>query len=320
MIIPSYENLQQDALDVEGAIKIFNQDPSIEHFDIIKLKWSEAILSLQKATLYNFGPAGEDGLRKGLYEEIATFPINIQKTEALIAANNTNFQSFDRDTRGLLVFDYLLYKPDAYNDLKNSDNRRNYLAATSKHLLENITLVLNQWKDNYATSFISDNATSVGSSISDLYNEFIKSYEILKNFKIAIPLGKRAGQTKIEPEKVEAYHSGLSTKLIKAHFEACKNLWYGIDHKGIDDIGFKEYLESVEGGKELISSTEIQLKVIQDLLAKIPNDVRLSDMIINNNADIFLLQLETQKLTRFYKSDLSSLLGIAITFTSGDGD
>jgi hypothetical protein len=29
---------------------------------------------------------------------------------------------------------------------------------------------------------------------------------------------------------------------------------------------------------------------------------------------------ELQKHTRFFKSDMSSLLGLAITFSSGDGD
>ena len=87
-----------------------------------------------------------------------------------------------------------------------------------------------------------------------------------------------------------------------------------------DDVGFKEYLDAVEGGKALITSTEQQIFAIKKALSDIPTNQTFSQLIESNDPSIFELQVESQKMVRFFKSDLSSLLGIAITFSSGDGD
>jgi uncharacterized protein len=43
-------------------------------------------------------------------------------------------------------------------------------------------------------------------------------------------------------------------------------------------------------------------------------------LVAQNHPTVDALHTELQKHTRFFKSDMSSLLGIAITFSSGDGD
>jgi hypothetical protein len=46
----------------------------------------------------------------------------------------------------------------------------------------------------------------------------------------------------------------------------------------------------------------------------------LSTAISNDFNRVDEVHTELLKLTRFYKSDLSSLIGIAVTYSSGDGD
>ncbi|MDZ7878309.1 MAG: imelysin family protein [Saprospiraceae bacterium] len=321
LIKPAFSDVQKGVNDLNSAIRSFATTPNAANFETLKTKWKEAYSAWQFANGYNFGPAGEEGTRKGLIEEIGTFPSNTAKIEAFITANDTSFQSFSRDTRGFLALEYLIYGGSALTKLQAETNRRNYLMALGNHLKTRTDFVANEWQTGkYAATFVADNATSVGSATSNFYNSFVANYEALKNFKIALPLGKRAGQTQTEPLKVDAYYSGFSLDMIKNHFQACENIWYGKSKSGTDGIGFKEYLEAVEGGKALIAATETQLAATKAALNAVPTNKTFGQLIEANDPSVFALQTESQKLVRYYKSDLSSLLGIAITFSSGDGD
>ena len=153
-----------------------------------------------------------------------------------------------------------------------------------------------------------------------MYNEFVKSYEVLKNYKVALPLGKQPGQTEVSPELVEAYYSGTSLKMVKAHVDAIEKIWYGKDKQDQDGLGFDDYLSQVTGGTALVASTKAQLAAIHAALENIPETPRFSEQLESNYNAVDALNTELQKTTRYFKTDMSSLLGIAITFSSNDGD
>ena len=321
LIKPAFTDLQTQVNDLKTDITAFIANPDATKLEVVKAKWVTTYSAWQFANGYNLGPAGEEGIRKGLIEEIGTFPTNTVKIEEFITANDTSFQSFARDTRGFLAIEYLLFSPDALSKFQKEINRKNYLNALAIHLKTRTDFVANEWNTGkFAISFVADNATSVGSSTSNFYNEFVKNYEALKNFKVALPLGKRVGQTKNEPLKVEAYYSGKSIDMLKLHFQSCENMWYGKSKSGADGVGFKEYLDNVEGGKALITATEAQLAAVKTALNTVSSNKNFSQLIESNDPSVSTLQTESQKMVRFFKSDLSSLLGIAITFSSGDGD
>jgi hypothetical protein len=101
------------------------------------------------------------------------------------------------------------------------------------------------------------------------------------------------------------------------HFENSKNIWLGLSRSGQDIIGFEEYLESVVGGTELIANTRDALDQIDMAMANIPQG-RLSDYVGSDQVKTLRDQLQAN--TANFKSSISSLLGISITFNSGDGD
>lgn len=324
LIKPAYQDLQSKVIELQAAVNNFNENPTNERLTAMQTVWENAYFTWQFANAYNFGPAGEQGTQKGLIEEIGTFPISSSKIENAITNNNANFNDFNRDARGFLAIEYLIF--DLNNDhttiVNNfaSQNRKNFLSNAVNNLKTRVDEVVSAWNITYTNDFTGNDGTDVGSSTSQLYNEFVKSYESLKNFKVGLPLGKRPGQTQTEPQLVEAYYSGKSLKMIENHLLAIENIWYGKAKNGTDGIGFKEYLVSVEGGDALISSTETQLAAIKNTLNSIPENPKFSTQIGTNFTNLDNLHTELQKHTRFFKSDMSSLLGIAITFSSGDGD
>lgn len=326
LIRPAYADLQTQADAMLAVVESFNSDPSSLTLGRLQTAWGGAYVVWQYANAYNFGPAGEEGLRKGLIEEIGTFPASELKIENAITAGAWNVQDFNRDARGFLAIEYLIFgKNQTFDEviqafIQNS-NRRAYLAALAENLRERVAEITTAWNGTYRDEFVENDGTDVGSSTSALYNEFVRSYESIKNFKLGLPLGKRPGQTQAEPHLVEAYYSGTSLAALKLHFSAIENIWHGRAKNGSDGIGFREYLENVEGGPALIADTDTQLAALKAALAAVPTAPSLSEQIAaGNHPELDALYVEFSKMTRFFKSDMSSLLGIAITFSSGDGD
>mgnify|MGYP005848232421 CR=1 FL=1 len=324
LIVPAYQDLQSQVNTLQSRTEAFAQDASQANLESLQEAWTSAYTSWQYANAYNFGPAGEEGIRRGLIEEIGTFPVSADKIEDAIINNNANFNDFNRDARGFLAIEYLIFdlgqEQSAVLSRFSSENRRNFLTGAVANLKSRVDAVVAAWNDGYVNQFVSNTGTDVGSSTSQLYNEFVKSFEAAKNFKVGLPLGRRPGQNQSEAARVEAYYSGQTRQMLAAHLQAIENIWYGRSKSGQQGIGFKEYLQNAEGGEALIISTENQWTVVKNTLNAVPESPAISLQIQNSPTAFDNLHTELQRHTRFFKSDMSSLLGIAITFSSGDGD
>ncbi len=325
LIKPSFNDLSAKIASLKTATDSFIATPTLTTLNASQEAWLETYKTWQYANAYNFGPAGPEGLNKSLSVEIATFPASTEKIESAINNGNTSIDLFNRSTRGFLAIEYLLFDLNGddvslITKFEESENRKVYLTNIVNDIQSRVKTVSDAWNGEYFKEFVSNTGTDAGSSTSQLYNEFVFSFETIKNVKIELPMGKRPGQTTVEPQLVEAYYSGKSIELLKAHLTAIENIYYGTSKTGSSDLGFKEYLETVEGGPELIASTETQLTNVKNSLQAIPFTPSLSEQIQNNSQPIENFRVELQKHTRFFKSEMSSKLGISITYSSGDGD
>ncbi len=324
LIVPAYTRLQNSVGNLAEKTDQFVNAPDADGLLEMREAWVLAYTDWQYANAYNFGPAGEQGLRRGLIEEVGTWPISVSKVESAIESGTWNLNDFNRDARGFLAVEYLIYGYEMSDEgliqLFENQLRRDFLAATVGDIHSRITEVLNAWNGAYRSEFIASNNTSAGSSISMFYNEFVRSYEALKNFKVGLPLGLRPGQVQAEPQLVEAYYSAESIAMFTAHLRAIEDIWYGRDRDGNQGLGFEAYLASVTGGPELIAATIEQLNDVNASMAAIPETPSAAEQIQTAPQALDNFHTQLQMHTRFFKSDMSSLLGITITFSSGDGD
>lgn len=323
LIVPSYDELWVNATTLQQRVDAFTAQPSEATLDTCKRWWVAVATSWQDAVTFDFGPA--EGLYGKLSENVATFPASAQKIETFVTNGDTLLNNFDRDSRGIYGVEYLLFSTtpvDVVSAFTGAEgaNRSAYLRSIVRRLLSEIADVRNQWKNGYRDEFISRNGTDAGSGTSLLFNHLNMSFELLKNYKLALPLGKRAGQVTTEPTRVEAYYSGISKDLMDRHYTAVMRLWYGTALSGEKILGFSDYLATVSGGERLINDTKTQDQAIVRELQALGSTMILSETITTSPSSLEPLYTEMFKLTRFIKSEMSSLLGISITYSSGDGD
>lgn len=323
LIIPSFTQLQQKTSLLHQAAETFTQQPDVNNLLVLQNSWKEAVKAFQYCNSYNFGPA--ETTTGTLTQEIATFPVNTVSLEQFIISEDYTLNNFARDTRGFFGIEYLIFNQNndnteitaSYNNA-DGNKRKEYLKAITNNLNDKVATTNNNWS-SYRAQFINSDGTSAGSGTSEVFNNFLLGFENAKNFKLGLPLGLRAGQAQSEPTKVEGYYSGISKELLLLNYNNTVQIYYGRNNEGTEGIGFDDYLKSIEGGNDLINETQNQFNKITTAFNNIPDD-KLSTLIEANNSSLSNLYTEMQNLTRFVKSDMSSLLGISITYSSGDGD
>jgi len=318
IILPRLTELQNEVDELNTAVETFSQDLDENSLVQAREAWRNAAEDWQSVSAFGFGP-GELTLGP-IGQVLGTFPVSEASIESAIDEQDFSLNNFRRDVRGFYAIEYLLFGPETASTLQEwyqssqGADRLAYLNAVTENLKSNIDQVVSEWNEGYLTSFVESDGTSAGSATAQLFNAFSQDYEVLKNFKVGLPAGKRPGQSQPEPEKVEAYYSRMSLQLMEEHFEALVALW-----EGQDGLGFREYLQTVEGGPELVNATQEQITQVEQAMENLP-DLPLSQIIEQNPEAVEELHSELQRLTRFFKSDMASLLGIAITYDSGDGD
>ncbi len=318
IIIPAYDKALSTAKDLQTATVTFTADASQGNLDELQAKWEIAFIAWQGASPFQFGPA-ENGSFKSIQEDIATFPINGTKTQNYITAGDNSLDNFDRDTRGFAGIDYLINKGTDAEVLTSFDvNKQGYLTAVVNDVVNRIANVTNLWRNGYRDQFVANTTTSAGGSISIYYNQFIISYEGNKTYKLAFPAGMGAGQTGVQPELLEAYYGGISLQLVKAHFTAIENIWYGKSTNGTNGVGFDDYLDAVEG-ESIKNETIVSMNNVWAKINAIPAGSLQTTLNTDKSTVVATVQ-EMQKHTRHFKSNLSTKIGIAITFSDGDGD
>lgn len=315
LIRPDFDSLNQAALGLSQYLDQLSVQPNAPNLLQARTQWKNTYLHWMRASVWMFGPA-ESSLGS-LRELTGTFPANEVRIEQLIAISDTSFQNFERDTRGLFALDYLLFnrsksESQLLSDLTNA-GRAAYLRALGKHFLAQTAAVQQKWI-GYRNAFIASAGTDAGSSMTQLYNAFLMSYEFTKNFRLGLPLGLRPGQLQSEPDKVEALHGGQGKLGIEAHLQSIFRVYTG----GFG-LGFDDYVLASFNGRTLYDSTVHQWNNVIQAQEALPA-LSLDELVRNQSQLLKDLHSSLNRMTRFYKSEMASLLGLTITYSSNDGD
>lgn len=319
IILPRYRKMDSLLVELNNAVITFSNDINETNLAVAQNKLKEAEKAWQKCSTFEFGPAEENSLRS----HVNTFPTDTVSIEQKISSGSYDLSSFLAvGYKGLPALDYLLFESSnnkLIQKFSSSANRVTFLKGVSEQLHNDVEEVYTLWKstgNNYIETFVTTDGTDVSSSLSLLVNQFNFDYELLKNAKIGIPLGKQTLGVPY-PEQTEAYYSGISAELARESLKGIFNLYHGISESGVDNNGLHDYLIELDN-EPLSSDINAQFESAIAALNSVPDP--LSETIVSNPTIVDVAYEEIKKLVIYIKTDLCTEMEVSITYSDGDGD
>ncbi|WP_128548015.1 imelysin family protein [Larkinella soli] len=330
IILPAYANFKTKFDAMTAKSDAFAAKPDKATLTDFRQAWADAYTEWQKVELFDVGPAEGHTLR--FFFNI--YPANTAGIEEAVQIGTVNLDvpaSYPK--QGFPALDYLINglgdTDDAilskYTTAPDAAKRIAYLKKITGQMGSVFSKVYGEWTGGYRDTFVNATGTDAGSSLSKLVNGYVLHYErYIRSGKIGIPAGAMAGGT-AAPEKVESlYKKDLSLTLAKTAHQAAIDFFNGKSAKdGKEGPGFKTYLNAL-GAKDSRTNTSLvdivnaQFDVANKQLADLkPN---LYDEVKTNTPAVVKVYDEMQKLVRMLKVDMTSAMGITITYTDNDGD
>lgn len=317
IIDPAYNQMEISLELLNTDASSFAAAPSVSTLNQLKSAFNQAYLDFEGCKMLNFGTM-ED---YGVVNAMNTYPTDSAKIISNISSGSYALGAVDNSQSiGLPALDFLLFHKNETDIITeftlglNAANRKMYLTDLVEKMDTEFKLVQAGWAAS-KVDFASADGNDIGSSTSLMFNAYIMDVELVKNAKIGIPAGfQTAGD--ILPHYVEAYHSEQSISLAIANLNALKSLF-----NGNGGIGFDDYIKDVEDDSvenSLVDKINDQFDLCITKLAEI--SAPLSNKIETDITKVNEAYTEIKLLVTYTKTDMSSILGLLITFQDNDGD
>lgn len=318
IIRPSFSALALSCESLDNSVNTLIDDPSLSHLEDARNALLYARTAFQKCTPYSsFGPSNSYALRSALN----TFPSDTALVEQNIASGEYVLGSVSTlDAQGFPAIEYLLWganDADIINALTNDNNRRDYLTALSARCEEIASTVSNEWT-SYSAMYLQQDGTDVGSSLGMVVNSLNLDFEkFIRDGKVGIPLGIRSLGNPL-PRHVEAPYSGNSKTLLTASLEGLLQLIEGSEGSSYSLSTYMNHTGAQHSGTEL---SGIIRNHINDLINQVNAiDRPLETWLVEEAGAADQLYIDLQQLVVYLKVDMTSSLGILISYQDTDGD
>lgn len=323
IIIPAYENYNTKVNALTDKTTAFTATPSEAALAEVKTAWLDAYIAYQYIAMYDFGKAGE------LYLKLSanTYPADTAGILANIASGTYNLNQQAQFTKqGFPGIDYLINGQGTDAEtvaFYNNANASAYLNAIVNQLKTISNAVTADWKGAYRDQYISNNGTSVTSSVNKTTNNFIKNFEKdIRSAKVGIPAGKFSNGVTYA-DKVEAYYKNdVSKALLNAGIQAQIDFFNGKAFNGTaNGASLKSALDSTNALRENNPLSNIINEQFQTSLT-INNTLNnsFSQQILSDNNKMLEAYDAMQRNVVYLKVDMMQALNITIDYVDGDGD
>ncbi len=322
LILTGYRDLQTEVDEYKAAVDAFGSEVTVANLEALQASFKSVRLAWQSVNFFQFGPAETSALRTILN----TYPTDKDKIESNIDNGGYTLGSVDNlAAGGFPAVAYLIYGQgqtnqeivESFTTQPKATERLTYLTDNTEFIKTAVDEVTDSWETtggDYRAEFLdpSNGGTGTGSSISLLVNALIQHYErFLRDGKIGIPAGVRSAGVP-RPTATEAYHGGYSSELVVANLQAFKSLLSGGSGSGLDDN--LRFLEEDDLVTDIFGGIDQSIAEAQQLSDPLSSDIENDPQPA---IDVFTTM---QNPLVLIKVDMTSALGITITFQDNDGD
>ena len=206
----------------------------------------------------------------------------------------------------------------------NSANAKTYLTDVTNEIYTNASSISADWS-THNQNFIENNTSNAqGSSVSNLINALSLHYEaFVRKGKIGIPSGVFNGiSQQTLPGHVEGSYSSFSAEFVIREMQAISKLIKGANYlsnangDGLDD--YLDFVEAKNGNENLSVVIENKINIIIANLNTLSGD--LSNNITSNPSGVNTVYQSMQQLVPLIKVEMTSNLGVLVSYQDNDGD
>lgn len=331
IILPLHEAFLEQVTTLQAAAHAFRDAPTEDNLLVMQQAWRDTSSLWEKVNMFKLGR-----LTFVYHSRIENdSPIAIQIINDIINGTDpfdeSSISVFGSNVIGLRTVEYLAFDPAEGNArvIANfttdpaASRRMLYLMITVDDLFASAEQIWQIWSpeyQNYVADFIdADDASSVQESIVMLTNQMLITLEAVTNISIGWPVGTVAGS--IQPDLVQGRYSGYSIEQIRSFYEILRATFNGDSDAGAG-LGYDDYLNAVGAMYNDVPLADAINTEIDHIFATLDtmNDTSLRDLIINDTPRVQLLYDESRDLVVIMKVDMTSQLGVTITFSDADGD
>lgn len=313
-VLPEFAAFRADVESLVESKDVFIADKTEANLEALRSAYLVAYTSYQPVAKYDFGLA----LDINFHQNLNLHPFNLNSIEDLISnQENLNLESvLTQDRQGFPAVDYMLNGLGADNTEiisfytgENGDDYTTYLSRLIERI-ESLTISVDEdWRSGFSDSFINDNGF-----LDVFVNGYIQYFEKrLRSSKVDFPAGKFDGTP--SPETIESrFMPDESRDLLLTALESSRMIYIGVNN---DATSLSSVLVNL--GEEGLDA-QIRLKFLeaQNLISNL--DSNLATQVSTNNAELLNARDALQDIVTLLKTDMTSILNIAITFQDNDGD
>ncbi len=328
VILKNYEAFAGKSDSLVVATDAFLLNTTGQNLEEMQLKWKLAATSWKVCQQFDYGP-GETTVMMDI--EVGTWPINTTLIENEIATTTILGDDFVANTgstrKGLYAIEHFIFQENTtilsdFTSNTKASIRRKYLQLLALQIQKSASQVHLAWANGYKDEFVKANGLDNGSSLSMVVNKMVENLEVIINKQIGNPIGKKSFDDNgmLRPTEVEALYSDESIALTLASIEGLRAI-FTADNQGFTGLGIEGYVEFLKvntDGMPLQNKINSQLEAFRLAVAAIPPTMQTS--VTDNTSAIDNAWKEGKKLLVLMKNDLTTNIGVQITFNSNDGD
>src|SRR5262245_2623092 len=315
VLLPAYSDLAAKASGLAAATNAFTSTPSVASLKRTQQAWKDTLLAWRPTQAFWHRPSAD----LGVYGRIQFWPSRRQSIDRVLRAtrpiDDQYLQELGANAVGLSALEVLLF------DVREDDNARVaalsgrdgerlrvYYRALAQELVRKTRLVEDAWQGprGYAAKFSSGGQKQLNLLVNDL----LAAIETGVQGRLRTAIDRRT-QPLFASELVEGGLSGTSLEGMATLLASTRTTFAGSTGAGIDD-----YLKTLNPASARRVDTQFQKTI--DAVRAI--GVPLEQAVETRQKAVELAHNECRALELLLKVEVTSTLGVTLTFKSTDGD
>ena len=307
ILIPTISEFEQNCIDLESTISVYESDLSETNLENVRNQWIQVAKSYSGVYAFEIGDVRRQFYRKRLND----WPTFVPAIESFLDDNETiNQDVFDGfGFNGIPDIEYLLFSESdlleanlLFTDSPNA-KRLNYLKFSAEKLTNTSQSLKNIWDingENYITTIIENDDTGIRSSFSMIFNAI--------NNIIGVAYKK-----KINSKYIQAPFSKMSKEILLEDLKIIESLFFNTQ-----GLNIASYLNSKSGSTDLSNSLQEKISECKKKITDM--DTSLYEALKNKTESAEDLKESFYILYRFFQIEVRNIFDTTITGIDVEGD